>query len=407
MAAAFELGLLPPELLDDLADRFLPSRLLSSSATGWLRLLRFSAICGAARAAAARAVGRRWPVLLAQGTPPPAQLLSAGRQLSLGQPCDPHWRALRAVEWSVSPQRHHPRPRARSGASLAVLGPTTLMAFGGRLSTSGDTLAETLVANVSQQLDSVRWDVIERSIAAPGPAARCYHTCCAVSPAAGPAAACAAGRQAAAVLFGGSGDGATLHGDAWFFTVGVDGCGGDGRWELIEAPGGPSPRSAHVAVCWAGCLYVHGGLDEDGVCGDLWRLDFASCSWGELTGQHGPQRIPRAHHAAAIFVDSDGLPFLDIVGGQDVSLLTCATVHRLELPAGQMPAHRRAAGGPLRASAPRRRWSSTLVVDETQESDAIARIDACVLPLPDNGGWVCCSFALSLSICSRAELTRH
>jgi hypothetical protein len=141
-STGFQLGLLPPELLDNLAARLLPKILVAESdgrqQTSWRLLLRFSAVCAAARAASARAIARAWPVLLLQGDPPAAQLLAVGRQLGGGEPCH-DWQPLRPIEWTAAPQRHHPRPRGRSGASLVALGPTALMVFGGRLSESGET----------------------------------------------------------------------------------------------------------------------------------------------------------------------------------------------------------------------------------------------------------------------------
>jgi hypothetical protein len=192
-----------------------------------------------------------------------------------------------------------------------------------------------------------------------------------------------------------------LYNDAWLFVV--DGSSGDGGgcWELIEAAGArPSPRSAHVAVWWAGALFVHGGLDEGGVCADLWRLELpvaGRASWSELRVARG-QRIPRAHHSGTVLLGRDGV-FLVIVGGQDASLLTCGTVHRLDLP-------ETAGAAPHTWTRLDRDWRDEISngthgrLDDfsgdggrtdgsaSYFSGGLARIDACVLPLPCYGGWV-------------------
>ena len=65
----------------------------------------------------------------------------------------------------------------------------------------------------------MRWDAVARSMDAPGPSARCYHTCTACTSPHPSEALSDRHHAAAAVLFGGSGEGATLHNDAWLFRM--------------------------------------------------------------------------------------------------------------------------------------------------------------------------------------------
>ena len=56
------------------------------------------------------------------------------------------------------------------------------------------------------------------------------------------------------------------------------------RWSTIDAPDRdrPSARNFHSTVVWGDSIYVFGGDDSQGFCGDLHAFDTVSKTWSEV-----------------------------------------------------------------------------------------------------------------------------
>ena len=100
-----------------------------------------------------------------------------------------------------------------------------------------------------------------------------------------------------------------LFDDTWVFDFATD------SWTELDAPGGPSKRTNHVAVVAGNKLYIYGGnASNDGLAfiplGDTWALDLDTLAWTELQTRNNPPE--RLFHAAA----TDG-SFLYVYAGGD------------------------------------------------------------------------------------------
>ncbi|KAL8426635.1 hypothetical protein Efla_005892 [Eimeria flavescens] len=71
-------------------------------------------------------------------------------------------------------------------------------------------------------------------------------------------------------------------------------------WSVVNPNKKPPPRSSHVSVVFEK-VFVHGGLHDDAVRGDMWMWDGAE--WAEVTyDEETPPMPPRCGHSASAWV---------------------------------------------------------------------------------------------------------
>lgn len=76
-------------------------------------------------------------------------------------------------------------------------------------------------------------------------------------------------------------------GRLWSFTVGAQ------SWEAVDPVDGgvfPSARGGHALVAAEGRVYVHAGVAESGMLGDLWAFIVAERRWVRLRDAPGGER---------------------------------------------------------------------------------------------------------------------
>ncbi|KAJ1621708.1 hypothetical protein T492DRAFT_914030 [Pavlovales sp. CCMP2436] len=363
---AVTLDSLPTECLSHICCQLVPASLIAGPVR-YRDLFSLAASSRACAFAASEALADTFLELVAHGAVPTYEMLKLPRS-ALTLDSAHTWKPCRAAGHSSGLQpigrRGDPRPDERSGASLVALGPRRLCLFGGRVSSNGSTLGDLHFAHLSPLLDVVEWQA-EQLLPGEGaaPRARCYHL------------ASGGVNADAMIVFGGSGDASDLLGDTWVLEcecprLDYAAVGGPiavharHRWrELVLAEGAPAPsaRSSLVGGYWAerGSLLLHGGMDAQGTCGDVWALPVAragagGAAWERL--QLSGAVVVRAHHCGTLVGSS-----LVVVGGQDASLLTQA------VPAVLC----------LRSLT----WSLLTGVGTVGE-----RIDACAAPLPCGTG---------------------
>ncbi|KIZ00809.1 Kelch domain-containing protein 4 [Monoraphidium neglectum] len=105
------------------------------------------------------------------------------------------------------------------------------------------------------------------------------------------------------ILFGGEYTDLTtgkVHVNADLYRFDVD----KAKWTRVKAPSSPSPRCAHQAVVYKGCMYVFGGefsspnQERFMHFRDLWRLDLSTHEWDSLPTRGGPSA--RSGHRMAL-----------------------------------------------------------------------------------------------------------
>ena len=337
---AVELCTLPFEAQAVIAAYVIPSSGLADSPAAWCDALMLSASSHLLHAALVEAVRERVPIVGDEIGPAAfanqiGSLLRGGGS-SKWQPVRP-LRAVRAQTNHTAPM--HAAPRL-SGASLCTVAPQQLCLFGGRASTTGDTLDATCLIKVSSRV--AVWDAL---LAEVRPPARCYHS--AAIWVGGPTRTShkRADDMPPMVVFGGAGAGdernENLLSDVWMAEIASAAhCAARSlppppplTWRQIHPHGGPpQARSSHICARWPKqrALIFHGGLSADGVLGDTWVLTnngsgSGDGEWIELNTTGGAVR--RAHHSGGLVGESTLLVF----SGQDETLITMHTLASLDL----------------------------------------------------------------------------
>lgn len=388
---------LPQETLVQIAQCLVPPRTPLLTETVARTLQAFAAAARCTCSAVAQALAVKFPALMIHGTPREgvavdnllrqlAAASSAGRILTSARPWKTCSISATASGLELIGRHGDALPEGRCGASMTPAHHRLLVIFGGRYSSQGETLGDTLFATLNEDLSTV-WassgysgdlhssmtrchplpparQVSWRALtAAASPPSRCYH------------AACSLGLDSrSVVVFGGAGDQHELLNDLWLLQGGSASPDADPRaeyrWKQLHAAEDdilrwPPARSAHVMCFWeAGeLLLLHGGLNSDqGPLDDVWLLprpldSHGPCSWKRAVPRGSSPM--RAHHSAAITGD-----VLVVVGGQDESLLTQIALHLLDLPTMSWTEVGAGDGVPL----------------------AARRIDACAAALPHDLG---------------------
>ena len=373
---------LPIEVLASVAAALLPVDGLADTESAWRHFMQLSPTSYVLHFAAVTAMRERVPVALCGPDPTPAAFCAHVGALLAGGGTT-RWQAVKPLR-AVRAQTAHTTPLqlapSLSGASLCAIAPQQLCLFGGRASTTGDTLDATHLITLRSNI--AIWDTLLTSV---HPPARCYHTATIWqgAPSMGSRRR-GGGERPPMVVFGGAGDDGceNLLGDLWCATSaetassrGLGRGGGDDAagglaggaapplcWRRLKLAGPcPVERSSHICCSWeAGAtLVVHGGLASDGVLGDTWLLRPAAGAAGaagagvelgatgagtvatsEATAgaQDGEwvelhtsgASVKRAHHSGGVVSGSTLLVF----SGQDETLITRHTLASLDLVTG-------------------------------------------------------------------------
>ena len=338
-----ELSSLPPDVLIHVAIELVPPGGLSDSFASWSAAMNFTSASHLMHSALVNAIHSRVPTATDGLSFSPAGLCAHIHSLLAGGGLS-KWRILPPLHTVRAPKSMHllplHAPPKLSGASLCCVAPQHLCLFGGRVSSSGDTLDTTYFATVRSGVTI--WDQLLTLADVPRPPARCYHTGT-VLESAPPSPRRPKGTSRPMIVFGGAGAGDSgnddLLSDVWIL---VDSC-----WRELR-PHGPPPvaRSSHICAAWPAerALIFHGGLAADGVRGDVFLLRgvaerrAGSCGAGSCGGDTRADgewvavttsgvAARRAHHSGGVVSEATLLIFC----GQDETLLTRHVLSALDL----------------------------------------------------------------------------
>lgn len=232
-------------------------------------------------------------------------------------------RAVRPATVAALPLQAAPQV---SGASLCALSRSLLVVYGGRCSSTGETVGITYLVHVgAHPFGLVQWDQL-RCSGAVSPPPRCYHGSTSMHK--------EQRRLWSMSVFGGAGCENVLHDDTWCLELCIEEsrthCCQAASWKPMQQPSnqpGPTARSSCVFTRWetGDCGLLHGGLGGSGVRSDVWTL--SQGVWNELPTTGG--LVARAHHCGAVHKD-----FFFVYSGQDATFLTVHTAHSLDLTSG-------------------------------------------------------------------------
>lgn len=369
-----EFSSLPLELLITVAFKLLPAGGLSDSPAAWSAAMRFTSVSTLTHGATLEAIRHRVRRVVPDGESiSPAALIHRIGLLLAGGGGRSKWRLVRPLQ-AVLPRGAHSIPILAaprlSGASLCCVAPHVLCVFGGRNSTSGDTVDATYLATMRGGV--AIWEKLLPPTDMPWPPARCYHSGTSwIKSTPGGRRRQLSAPTSAVLVFGGagegegsgesSGSGASLLNDLWMLSVSAD-CpgadtsspgGGGGkssarpaqraitpcpRWTALH-PKGPPPqaRSSHICAPWPAerALVFHGGLTSNGVGGDVFLLRGV---WERSMGVLGDDgewvamqtsgaEVKRAHHVGGVVGEATLLVF----SGQGATLITTQTLAALDM----------------------------------------------------------------------------
>lgn len=83
------------------------------------------------------------------------------------------------------------------------------------------------------------------------------------------------------VIYGGGESGKTAVNDTKLYIYN----GKTRKWAALSLQGGPGCRHGHVMISddAADAIYLHGGMSEDKIFDDLWKIDMKKLCWSSLT----------------------------------------------------------------------------------------------------------------------------
>jgi len=111
------------------------------------------------------------------------------------------------------------------------------------------------------------------------------------------------------IIFGGINPGRDYLNDTWLFHREVL------EWTKFECGNDlPDPRSSHSSVVFEDALYIYGGLANDTLCNDLWRLSVKNKRWGKIELYDESICRPLYAHEGGLFIHEGQMRYF-IFGG--------------------------------------------------------------------------------------------
>lgn len=272
---------MPFEVLVGIASCLVPLDGLADSPAAWGNAIKLASASRLTSAVVLEAVRASVPVAVGDADLNAARLCARIGTLLAGGGCS-QWRLVRPLR-AVRAQHMHAAPLQSppklSGASLCTVARGQLCLFGGRVSTSGDTLDATHLATIRPGV--AIWDTLLPSELSPP--ARCYHSACTWEEAPSQRTR-RVGDPHPMIVFGGAGEGEGGHesllNDVWCASFSMPPTPGGAtkatsagdlngkppmppflNWHQLHPSGEPPvARSSHICSRWAagGALVVHG-----------------------------------------------------------------------------------------------------------------------------------------------------